>query len=360
MCHVDALYIQGMFVMNKLLIHSFIITLVVTMLSACGSGGDSPPESLPPESLPSEPLPSDIPQSSYSLFMQQGLVTITNSPDTNFGATTLSVWGFASSENPLAGTKVIPGTTINAEIGNSFTVSVKNNLSATHNFNIAKLPADEIQPAMGMPIAMGETVTYTITPTTPGIYLYDDSLNNGVNRSLGLFGVMIVRPEPIHGNVVWEGGPGYDKEVTWVITDMDYPNWNQIALSNGADQVDTTRYKANYFLMNGMNGFQAMQDDQTTIHGQVGETILVRIANAGQYSQSLHFHGNHFQVISRNGIQLSDFENQDTINVKPNETAMVLYTIDQTGHYPMHVHTAQLETGGGVYLNGTAAMIIGE
>jgi len=25
----------------------------------------------------------------------------------------------------------------------------------------------------------------------------------------------------------------------------------------------------------------------------------------------------------------------------------------------MHVHTAQMETGNGVYLNGTAAMIIG-
>jgi hypothetical protein len=38
-------------------------------------------------------------------------------------------------------------------------------------------------------------------------------------------------------------------------------------------------------------------------------------------------------------------------------TAEVLYTINQFGHYPMHVHTAQAEGANGVYLNGAATMI---
>ncbi len=63
-------------------------------------------------------------------------------------------------------------------------------------------------------------------------------------------------------------------------------------------------------------------------------------------------------MISRNGNRLSQFEWQDTINLKAGTTAMVLYQLNQPGHYPMHVHTAQMETGNGVYLNGTAAMII--
>jgi FtsP/CotA-like multicopper oxidase with cupredoxin domain len=111
--------------------------------------------------------------------------------------------------------------------------------------------------------------------------------------------------------------------------------------------------------MNGMNGFQAMGDAATVVEGNVGELFLVRIVNAGQFDQSLHWHGNHFRVISRNGNRLSSFEWQDTINVKAGSTAMVLYQIIQPGHFPMHVHTAQMETSNGVYLNGTAAMIIG-
>lgn len=137
---------------------------------------------------------------------------------------------------------------------------------------------------------------------------------------------------------------------------MDVPRWNNVAIGGG--NVNTSAYRPNYFLMNGQNGFQAMGDPVTNIEGTVGEMFIVRIVNAGQFDQSLHFHSNHFRVISRNGNRLGAFEWQDTINVKAGSTAMVLYQLNQPGHYPMHVHTAQMETGNGVYLNGTAAMII--
>ena len=44
-------------------------------------------------------------------------------------------------------------------------------------------------------------------------------------------------------------------------------------------------------------------------------------------------------------------------NVPPLGTADVLYYLNQPGDYPMHVHTAQMETANGVYLNGVATMI---
>jgi len=47
-----------------------------------------------------------------------------------------------------------------------------------------------------------------------------------------------------------------------------------------------------------------------------------------------------------------------TVNVKRGSTAMVLFTLSQTGVYPVHVHTAQMETSNGVYLNGTVTHII--
>jgi hypothetical protein len=64
-------------------------------------------------------------------------------------------------------------------------------------------------------------------------------------------------------------------------------------------------------------------------------------------------------LISQNGIRNTQPPQQTTVNVKSGSTAMLLYTLNQVGHFPMHVHTAQMETGNGVYLNGTAAMIIG-
>ncbi|MFV1984461.1 MAG: multicopper oxidase domain-containing protein [Thiohalomonadales bacterium] len=343
---------------------SLILGTGLIFLTACGGGGSTTPQTIVDPQPDPKPLPDPPvkPKSNYSLFLQQGIVSIKNSPDTNFGAKDLSVWGFSSVESNPPGNVIVPGTTIDAEINKTVTVNVKNNLATAHDFSFVNSQVT-ITPSK-TPIAVGATTTYTITPKTEGIFIYSDALVNGVNQSLGLYGVMIVRPAVSQGNVVWMGGPSFTKEVTWVIADLDYKNYNTVAINNGANDgeanVKTANYKANYFLMNGMNGFQAMEDPKTTIQGTIDEIVLVRIANTGQYSQSLHFHGNHFQVISRNGVRLKEFESQDTINVKPSQTAMVLYTIDQIGHYPMHVHTAQMETGGGVYLNGTAAMIVGK
>ncbi|MDH5648729.1 MAG: multicopper oxidase domain-containing protein [Gammaproteobacteria bacterium] len=282
----------------------------------------------------------------YNLFIETGTVNVSASPETGNGAITIPVWSYTDVNG---GTATLPGTLLESVEGGSITVSVRNNHNRSHNFVVQGLTSDTtaIQP--------GQTRNYTINTPTAGVYLYSDTLNSNVNRALGLFGALVVRPS---GGVkrAWTGGPSFNQERLWVINDLDKPRWTDVANSGGT--VNTSVYKPNYFFMNGMNGFQAMGDAATNLEGSVGETFLVRIVNAGQFDQSLHFHGNHFLTISRNNTRLTTFEWQDTINVKAGTTAMVLYTLEQPGHYPMHVHTAQLETGNGVYLNGTAAMII--
>jgi len=332
------------------------LCLLLSMLSACG-GGDSqtPPDTTPP---PGSPPPES---SSYNLYIQPGTLDIGSSPDTGNGAISLKVWGYAANETPSTKDKLVPGVLIQAREGKSITVEVKNTLPDPHGFSFPRLSVDEISPQSAS-ITTGNTVSYTLTPKNAGVYLYQDAGSAGVNSAAGLFGAMIVRPDKVLGKVAWKNGPTFDKEVLWVMTDMDYNGWNLVALDTdfGPSKVDTNTYKADYFLMNGMNGFRAMEDTATQISGTLGEKILVRIVNAGQYSHSLHFHGNHFEVLSRNGKRLADFDQIDTINIKPKQTAIVRYTISQVGHYPMHVHTAQMETGNGVYLNGGAAMIIGK
>lgn len=283
----------------------------------------------------------------YTLYIREATINITSSPVTGNGSTTLSGWTFASASSGATG---LPGVLLESVEGGSFTVEVVNNLNRDHNFVIEGVTSDTAS------ISPGDSRTYTVNTPDSGVYFYRDTLNNNINRSLGLFGALVVRPSS-SSKRAWSGGPSFDQQRLWIINDMDVPRWNDVALSGG--NVDTAKYRPNYFLMNGMNGFQAMGDAATAIEGNVGETFLVRIVNAGQFDQSLHWHGNHFQVISRNGNRLSAFEWQDTINVKAGTTAMTLYKIEQPGHFPMHVHTAQMETGNGVYLNGTAAMIIG-
>ena len=309
-----------------------------------GTGGTTAP---PPDGGATTPPPSGgTGTADYTFYVDSGQVDITASPDSGNGATSLPIWGYTDVNG---GAGRIPGPVINAVEGGTITVEVVNNHNRDHNFVVQGVTSDTTA------IPPGGSRIYTLNTPNSGVFFYRDTLANNVNRSLGLLGAVVVRPSA-GSTRAWSGGPSFDQERLWVINDMDVPRWNNVAIGGG--NVNTGTYRPNYFLMNGMNGFQAMGDASTNIEGTVGETFIVRIVNAGQYDQSLHFHSNHFRVISRNGNRLGNFEWQDTINVKAGSTAMVLYQLNQPGHYPMHVHTAQMETGNGVYLNGTAAMII--
>lgn len=277
----------------------------------------------------------------FSLTIGADTLTITGN-----GGTTLNIVGYADG----AALPSVPGPMLTVNEGDSITVTVNNAHTANHNFVINNVTTDSTV------IAPGATKVYTFTAPTAGTYLYSDTLNNNVNREMGLYGAFIVRPAD-NSNTVWSGGPAYSFERTWVLSEMDKTRWNDVAASGGT--VDTSIYKPNYFMMNGLGGFDAMMDSSTMIHGMVGETALVRIVNTGQFSDSLHFHGNHFQVVSINGVrQSTPFEEWDTINVPPMSVAEVLYPLNQMGEFPMHVHTAQMETANGVYLNGAATMIM--
>jgi len=280
------------------------------------------------------------------LIIEPGTQIITASEISGEGATTFDLLGFTSS-TALAGES--PGPVIEAIVGQTVTINVLNDSAFDIQFTVDRWLTNT-------PLIIGgDSASYEFTPTEAGIYRYGDT--DLRNRSSGLFGAVVVRPA--ESGVAWSGGPAYDQERNWVITDMD-SSWNDTPFFQ---QVDTSNYNPNYFLLNGKNGFAAKQDPNSTLAGNVGETFLVRIVNTGLYDQSLHFHAAHFQIISQDGIKVSNIDDAPwvtTVNVKRGSTAMVLYTLMQAGTYPVHVHSAHMETGNGVYLNGTATYIIAQ
>jgi len=277
----------------------------------------------------------------YTFFIKPGTLTVNGA-----GGTTIKVWGFT--DNPSA-SPMIPGPAIESEEGQTVTVTVYNQNNRSHNFVVKGLTTDTTS------IPAGGSRTYTFQTPKAGTYWYTDTSNNNVNRAMGLYGAVIVRAAG-GAKRVWTGGPSYNIERTWVVSEMDKPRWNDVASSGGT--VSTGTYKPNYFLMNGHGGFDGMHDPNSVLEGAAGQMGLVRIINAGQFDESLHFHANHFQIVDVNGTRLSTPEWGDTINVKAGQTAMLLYQL-KSGIFPMHVHTAQMETANGVYLNGVATLLVG-
>lgn len=276
----------------------------------------------------------------YTLYISAGSLTVNGA-----GGATLNAWGYSDT----VGSPKVPGPILTADEGDTVNVTVINNHTLSHNFVIQGITTDTTA------IPAGQTRGYSFTASTAGTYLYSDTLNSNINREMGMYGVLTVAAAG-GANQAWTGGPAFTFQRTWVMSEMDKPRWNDVAGAGGT--VNTAIYKPNYFLINGKGGFDGMADAATTIDGTVGQTALVRIVNPGQFAHSLHFHGNHFQVLAVNGVrQSSPYRELDVINIPPMGTADVLYYLNQPGEYPMHVHTAQMETANGVYLNGAVTMI---
>lgn len=287
------------------------------------------------------PLSSAVFAASYTLFIQSGTHTVNGA-----GGATLKVWGYTTGSGAPP---MIPGPVLEAREGESVTVTVYNNNNRSHNFVVKGLTSDTTA------ITAGNNRTYTFTASKAGVFLYYDTLASNVNRAMGLYGALIVRPAD-GSNRAWANGPSFNTERLWVLSDMDKPRWNDVAANGGS--VNTSVYKPNYFMMNGLGGHDAMHDPNTVLQDQTGRTGLLRIANAGQFDYALHFHGNHFRIIDVDGQRYSAAQSGTTINVKAGTTAMVLYTLTD-GIFPMHIHTAQMETANGVYLNGVATLLVG-
>ena len=301
--------------------------MALTSIAATNQDNDTPP-----------------PPGNYFLYIEPASIEIAASTISGNGAATLPAMGFSQNVGPPGQT---PGPVIEAVVGQTITIEVVNDHLNTHRFEIEGLLTNTPD------LLPGDTQQFQFIPTQAGVYRYGDP--QLLSRAQGLHGAVVVRPAG-NAKTAWTGGPAFAQERTWVISDFD-ETW----LRNPS-AVDTTIYNPNYFLMNGKSGFAAILDPASTIDGNVGETFLIRIVNAGQFDQSLHFHSNHFQIISEGGFKYTDLASApvvSTINVKRGSTAMLLFTLTKAGTYPVHVHSAQMQTGNGVDMNGTATYIIG-
>ncbi len=246
----------------------------------------------------------------------------------------------------------MPASVVRAIEGDQMTVSVTNTLDEPHGFAIEGVVDSG-------PIAPGATATLRFDAPRAGTYLYVDPLAAPLNRVLGLHGAMVVSPAGA-SNVPFPGGPRYVHEFVWVFTCIDTA-WSEKARLR--QPVDTTAgFRPDVFLINGRFGDFSTKAVDTTPHGRVGEATLVRMLNAGLTVKSIHFHGNHVRVLSRNGAPPPVVMNKDTVFMDRGEVVDVLlpftpppdaFPPTRVGNYPVHDHQEMTQTlHGGLYPNG--------
>jgi hypothetical protein len=297
-----------------------------------------------------------------------------------------------------------PRRTIIATSDSRVRLRVHNGLSQPHSLRFHGVPGADTGA-----IAPGGVAELDFAAPPPGTYVYSDPGGGSVQRTLGLFGVLVVVP----ADDPWRlssGGAEFERQWLWIVHDID-PVWGRRARAGETIDPVATPALPRYFTINGRAGFQSLAatKDPAINRASVEETLpagsprrtdvrdfslegtattvitgqMIRLVNAGVAVHQMHFHGNHVWTLRRDGVdfprtggtvdaeghvllqQWEDVVELDPLSRKeimlpikpaPDALAEVFAARTEDWHYPMHCHAEPSQTaGGGLYPGGAVA-----
>jgi FtsP/CotA-like multicopper oxidase with cupredoxin domain len=232
--------------------------------------------------------------------------------------------------------------------GDTINVTVTNDLDRPINWVIPGVLDNTA------PVSPGASRTYTFSAPAAGSYFFTDGVNGDIGRAMGLSGPLVVMPDDA-SNLIYTGGPGFDRQYTLVLSELDDRLNSAVQAGGSYNMAD---YEPNYFFVNGL-GFPATRSDSDTlVKMNVGEDVAMRFINAGCITNPMHFHGYHVKVATRNRAPVTDVIDKDTVLVGLGECVDVILRVNQPGDFPLHTHFLPGVTANGVYVNPYGGALI--
>jgi FtsP/CotA-like multicopper oxidase with cupredoxin domain len=230
---------------------------------------------------------------------------------------------------------LVPGPEIRVNEGDEVRIIVRNELSqpTTMHLHGVTLPngMDGVPYITQDPILPGGFFTYEFEVVDPpGMYVYHSHFNSTEQVGKGLYGAFYVEPEDGDWSSVY--GERVDVESTLFLGD------------------GPTGY-----VLNGKE-FPATQP----IVAELGDGVLIHIANDGAQIHPMHLHGYHFQVVAEDGFVLPPANRYmaDTLMIAPGQRFDVLVRADYPGVWAYHCHILpHVEGPQGMYGMVTALVV---
>jgi FtsP/CotA-like multicopper oxidase with cupredoxin domain len=255
----------------------------------------------------------------------------------DFGnGTKLPVWTYDGS---------VPGSQIRVKQGDKVKVNLKNELSEPVTIHWHGLPVPNSQdgiPGVTMnAIQPGKTFTYEFTASVPGTYWYHSHQDSVNQIDKGLYGTLVVEGK-------YEEKA--DKDYTLVLDEWissgesSMEGMDHGSMASEGDKDDTDNSTQSMDEMDMAMGDDMSMYDLYTINGKSaknmetlkvkeGDTVKLRLVNAGYISHKIHIHGHEFKVVSTDGQPINDpttIKNQ-TVTVAPGERYDIVFKANNPG-----------------------------
>lgn len=196
-------------------------------------------------------------------------------------------------------------------------LTITNRDDIPHNFKIKSVVSD-----IGT-ILPSQTKVDTIEFAKVGVYIYYDDLNYPNNSYVGLSGFISVFPE------------ANAKSYYWNLKEHQSQFHNLINVNK---PVSWNAYDPDFFTINGNSYPQLMDDTTARIQCYVGDTINIFIANTGQSSHALHFHGFHLKILHSSISETQKGWIKDSFPIKSMKGMILQMVPDKKGEYSVHDH----------------------
>lgn len=218
---------------------------------------------------------------------------------------------------------------MNISTTDSLKIKIINNDTIMHGFDVQNYSG------VNQTILPGDSATVTLYFGTESIWIYYDQLNFPDNRYMGLGGMICVSNST-------------QQKFYWNIKEHQTSYNNQIAAGS---PVIWNNYYPDYFTINGKS-FPDLQNDTTAVPVvNLGDTIVIFVANTGQSKHSIHFHGFHATAqYSYDPLKLN--WSKDTWPMKSMDCYIWRVVVDKLGRYSVHDHNLVAVSGGGIHPNG--------
>jgi hypothetical protein len=266
--------------------------------------------------------------------------------------------------NSLGAMSKIPAKILYCNEGDSMVLNTKSiSQGEHHTIHLHGLDVDtrnDGDPSTSFWLSHMQDTTYSFRAKHAGTYLYHCHAADVVHVQMGMYGMIVVRAAG-GAKQVWTGGPSYDKDYKWLMSEVDSSwHFNIPKHDTIADTVHVPKYVPHYFLINGKCGTELNTDDSIKIKGAQGEKILMRLANIGYLSNRVVFPSwLNAQILDSDGRPLPSAIVNDTCYIMPGERFSVMLQASTQATANVAVEYLDMNTGNIVLTNPVAVEING-